>query len=155
MTAQNETKSFTDSGGATAQSLNMPQDFLNRVKEAVQRLQSEGIILWRPYVDDEITQVFDVSIIDGSVGCINESCNHSTHDPSSPSLKIIPKEGKLIYLGVLNYGEIRRTYYALLRSSDTLYYEVVEEPHYYTKIFQIDGQRVPDFMFERFNEQSD
>jgi len=130
----------------------LPSDFVERVKEAVSRLKADGIVLWRPYVDDEITQFFDVSIVDGSVGCTNENCNHETHDPSSPSLKIVPREGKLLYLGVLNYGEIRRTYYALFTDITTKYYEVVEEPQYYTKIFPISPNVVPDFMLETFGE---
>jgi len=128
-----------------------PSDFVERAREAKERSQREGIILWRPYMnDDEITEVFDVSIVDRSIGCSDESCNHDNHDPASPSLKIIPKEGKLIYLGVLQYGPIRRTYYVLLTNNNTKYYEVVEEPNYYTKIFPISPNVVPDFMLEVF-----
>jgi len=131
----------------------LPSDFKERVREAVVRLKMEGIILWKPYVDDdEITKEFDVSIVDRSVGCTEETCDHSTHDPASPSLKIIPRAGRLVYLGVLQYGPIRRTYYALLTNNNTKYYEVVEEPNFYTKIFLIDPAAVPDFMLESFGE---
>jgi len=133
------------------QTTNLPQDFIERVREAVQRLQSEGIILWRPYVDDDIAKIFDISIADHSIGCNNESCNHNSHDPASPFLKITPKEGKLLFLGELEYGEIKRVYYALLRQSGTLYYEVVEEPFYHTKIFPVQPSAVPDFLLARFS----
>jgi len=136
------------------QSINnrLPSDFVERAREARERLRREGIILWRPRVDDDdILKMFDVSIVDRSVGCTDETCEHNNHDPASPSLIIMPKEGRLLYLGVLNYGAIRRTYYVLLRSdAPTLYYEVVEEPNYYTKIFPVSPAAVPDFMLVSF-----
>jgi len=130
----------------------LPEDFKARVTRALERLNADGIILWRPWIqDDELLKYFTVSIVDGSVGCTNEQCNHNSHDPASPSIKLIPKNGSLVYLGELYYGDLRREYYMLLLSDKTLYFEITHESNYYDKIFPVEPDRVPDFMFTQLD----
>jgi hypothetical protein len=126
------------------------QDFVQRVQKAVERMKAEGITLWRSNVADEIKQYFDVVISGSSIGCDNEMCNHVSHDPASPYIKLIPKSGKLLFLGDVQYGEIRYYYYALLTSSGTRYFEVKEEPFYWNGIHEISADEVPDYLLSQF-----
>jgi len=126
----------------------LPQDFKDRVTRALERLNANGIVLWRPWIeDDELLKYFTVSVVDGSIGCTNEQCNHNSHDPASPSIKLIPKDGSLVYMGEVFHGDLRREYYLLLTEKEAVYLEVVKEPNYYDKVFIVDGEKVPDFLF--------
>ena len=126
------------------------QDFIQRVAKAIERMKAEGITLWRPRVSDEIEQIFDVVIVQESVGCDNQQCNHVSHDPASHYIKLIPKNGKLLFLGDVQYGETRYYYYALLTSGNTRYFEVKEEPFYWNGIREISADEVPDYLFSQF-----
>ena len=118
---------FADTGGASGfNPQSVPQDFVERVKQAVERMEAEGITLWRLGVSEEIQELFDVVISGPSEGCTNEQCGHNSHDPASPYIKLIPKQGKLVFLGDVEYGEKRYYYYALLTPSATKYFEVKE-----------------------------
>ena len=126
------------------------QDFVQRVAKAIERMKAEGITLWRSNVGKEIEQYFDVVVSGASVGCDNEMCNHISHDPASPYIKLIPKNGKLLFLGDVQYGEVRYYYYALLTSGNTRYFEVKQEPFYWDGIREISADEVPDYLFSQF-----
>jgi hypothetical protein len=127
------------------------QDFVQRVQKAIERMKAEGITLWRPRVSEELEQIFDVVIVQESVGCDNEMCNHVSHDPASPYIKLIPKSGKLLFLGDVQYSDVRYYYYALLMSSGTKYFEVKEEPFYWNGIHEISADEVPDYLLSQFS----
>ena len=149
---ENPTLTGSASGGASgSEALSMPQDFLNRVKEAVKRMEEEGIVLWRPYVSEELQEIFTVSIIHESEGCTTNNCNHVSHDPASPWIKLIPKQGKLVYLGFIEQGEKTFHYYALISTrSFTRYFKVVNELFFWDEIYEIESVGVPDFLLARF-----
>jgi len=128
----------------------VPQDFLARVKQATERMKAEGIELWLPSVSEELQEFFYVAIVSDSEGCTNSNCNHNTHDPASPIIKLVPKEGRLVYLGNVEYGEKTFYYYALFQNNITLYFEVVEEPFRWQRINEIESIAVPDFLLARF-----
>ena len=127
----------------------VPQDFVERVKQAVQNMKAEGITLWRPGVSKELQELFDVVISGPSEGCTNEQCGHNSHDPASPYIKLIPKQGKLVFLGDVEYGEKRYYYYALVTSDKTRYFEVKEERFYHDGIHEISADEVPEFLLAR------
>jgi len=146
-------KGFSESGaGSGSQPQSVPQDFVERVKQAVERMRAEGIELWKPSVSQELQEIFIVSIVRESEGCTNSNCNHVSHDPASPIIKLVPKSGKLVYLGKLEYGEKTSYYYALFQNNGTLYFEVVSEPFYWERIYQIESFLVPDILLARFGE---
>jgi len=126
------------------------QDFVQRVAKAIERMKAEGITLWRSNVGKEIEQYFDVVVSGASVGCDNQQCNHVSHDPASPYIKLIPKSGKLLFLGDVQYGEVRYYYYALLTIGNTRYFEVKQEPFYWDGIREISADEVPDYLFRQF-----
>jgi hypothetical protein len=134
------------------QKISLPKDFVKRVQEAIHRIKMEGIELWRPNIPKGLEDFFDVVIVQESMGCDNEQCNHNTHDPASPTIKLIPKAGTLIYLGEVKYGEDDYIYYALITSSGTKYFEIVQKPFYWTEIFEVGANVVPDFLFARLGE---
>ena len=140
---------FANTGGASGSALSVPQDFVERVKQAVQNMEAEGITLWRPGVSKELQELFDVVISGPSEGCTNEQCNHDSHDPASPYIKLIPKQGKLVFLGDVEYGEKRYYYYALVTSDKTRYFEVKEERFYHDGIHEISADEVPEFLLAR------
>ena len=80
---------IADTGGASGSAQSVPQDFVERVKQAVQNMEAEGITLWRPGVSEKIQELFDVVISGPSEGCTNEQCGHNSHDPASPYIKPI------------------------------------------------------------------
>ena len=139
---------FSNTGGASE---SVPQDFAERVKQAVERMRAEGIELWCPSIDGELEKFFDVVISGPSEGCTNEQCNHNSHDPASPYIKLIPRQGKLVFLGEVEYGETRYYYYALLTSS-AKYFEKREERFYHDGIHEVSGDEVPDFLLARLGE---
>jgi len=145
-------KGLSDIGAGSAQSLSVPQDFVERVQKAVQRIQAEGITLWRPFVDEELEQIFEVAIVQESEGCTNSNCNHNSHDPASPYIKLIPKSGKLVYLGYIEQGEKTFHYYALLSTKNTKYFQIVNEQFFWDRIYEIESIGVPDFLLARFGE---
>jgi phosphoribosyl 1,2-cyclic phosphodiesterase len=133
----------------------VPEDFTQRIALAIERMKMDGIELWRPSVSEGIEQYFNVVISGSSYGCNNQQCNHVSHDPSSPIIKLIPREGKLVFLGEVEYGEVRLYYYALLMSSDAKYFEVKEEQFYHDKIYEVDESDVPDFLLAKLGEQNE
>jgi hypothetical protein len=146
--------SSSDSGaGSSRKALNVPQDFLARVKQAIERMKAEGITLWRPTVDEELQEIFYVAVVSDSEGCTNAQCNHNTHDPASPIIKLIPKSGKLVYLGQVEYGEKTFYYYALLLTQNTRYFKVIQEPFFWNQIYEIESAGVPDYLLARFGEK--
>jgi len=141
----------SDSGAGSAQSV--PQDFLARVKQAIQRMEEEGIVLWRPYIDQALQEIFEVVVVHESEGCTTNNCNHNTHDPASPWIKLVPKNGKLVYLGFIEQGEKTFHYYALLSTkSPTKYFQVVNELFFWDRIYEIEGVGVPDFLLAQFGK---
>jgi hypothetical protein len=134
------------------QKINLPKDFAERVVLAIQRMQAEGITLWRPFIDEELQEIFTVVISGESEGCTNQQCNHFSHDPSSPTIKLIPKTGRLIYLGDVEQGEKRFSYYALLMTNSTKYFQVVSEQFFWDRIYEIQSVGVPDFLLAQFGE---
>ncbi len=58
--------------------LNIPPDFIERVYQAIQDMEVDGIELWRPSVTKFIENDFKVIISGASVGCNNETCNHNS-----------------------------------------------------------------------------
>ena len=148
MTAQ-ENLSGSEIGGATN---SVPQDFVERVALATERMKAEGIEIWRPSIDEELEDIFQVAIVGESVGCTNQQCNHNSHDPASPTIKLIPKTGKLLFLGEVQYSETTSYFYALLQNNSATYYEVVSEPFFWDKIFQVESIVVPDFLLARLGE---
>jgi len=150
MTANN-LSGFIDSGaGSSLTAQSIPQDFLARVQKAVQNMRAEGIELWRPSVDEELQEIFTVVISGESEGCTNQQCNHVSHDPASPTIKLIPKQGRLVYLGELEQGENTFNYYALFQNNTTLYFQVVRELFYWDRIHQIESIGVPDVLLVKF-----
>jgi len=147
MTANQNLNQINDTVGA---SKSAPQDFVERVKQAVQNMKADGIELWRPTVDEELEDIFQVAIVGESVGCTNQQCNHNSHDPSSPKIKLIPKQGKLVYLGELEQGENTFYYYALLTPNGTKYFQVVNEEFFWHRIYEIEPIGVPDFLLVKF-----
>ncbi len=148
---ENKTQTLNDIGGATLGSV--PQDFVERVAKAVERMKAEGIELWRPTVDEELEDIFQVAIVGESVGCTNQQCNHNSHDPSSPTIKLIPKSGKLLYLGYIEQSEVTFHYYALLSQNGTKYFQVVTEPFHWQRIYQIEPIGVPDVLLAQFGDK--
>jgi len=143
--------SSSESGaGSSLTAQSVPQDFLARVKQATERMRAEGIELWRPNVSEELQEIFYIAIVSDSEGCTNGQCNHNSHDPASPIIKLVPKSGKLVYLGNVEYGEKTSYYYALFQNNTTLYFEVVSEPFRWQKIYQIESFLVPDFLLVKF-----
>ena len=144
----------SDSGaGSGEKALSVPQDFLARVQIAVERMKAEGITLWRPYIDEELEDIFQVAIVGESEGCTTNNCNHNTHDPASPYIKLIPKSGKLVYLGYIEQGEKTFHYYALLSTkSTTRYFQIVNEQFFWDRIYEIEGIGVPDFLLAQFGK---
>jgi hypothetical protein len=115
-------------------------------------MKMEGIELWRPSVDEEFEEVFTISIVRESEGCTNSNCNHVSHDPASPWIKLIPKQGKLVYLGFIEQGEKTFHYYALISTrSFTRYFKVVNELFFWDEIYEIESVGVPDFLLARFS----
>jgi len=133
----------------------IPPDFIQRVQQAVQNLQVDGIELWRPYVSDTLENYFKVVISGASVGCTSDTCNHNSHDPASPYIKLIPREGCLIKLGEVQYGEVTYVFYALIKSDYTNYYCVQKEPYYHDQIFDMPANSVPDYLLARLGESND
>jgi len=135
--------------------LNIPPDFVERVCQAIENMKVDGIELWRPGVTTFIENDFKVIISGSSVGCTSDACNHNSHDPASPYIKLIPREGSLIKLGEVQYGEVSYIFYALIKSDYTNYYCVQREPHYHDQIFDMDANNVPDFILARLGESND
>jgi len=142
--------SSASGAGSGRKTLSVPQDFVQRVKQAVERLKAEGIELWRPSVSEELQELFYVAIVSDSEGCTNAQCNHNSHDPASPIIKLVPKSGKLVYLGNVEYGGQTFYYYALFQNNGTLYFEVVSEPFRWQRIYQVESFVVPDFLLAKF-----
>ena len=142
---------LSDTGaGSGEKALSVPQDFLARVQIAVKRMKAEGITLWRPYIDEELEDIFQVAIVGESEGCTNQQCGHVSHDPASPYIKLVPKSGKLVYLGFIEQGEKTFHYYALLSTKNTRYFQIVSEQFFWDRIYEIESVGVPDFLLARF-----
>jgi len=135
--------------------LNIPPDFIDRVQQAIENMKVDGIELWRPSVTKFIENDFKVVISGSSVGCTSDTCNHNSHDPASPIIKLIPREGKLVLLGEVQYGEVTDIFYALIKSDYTNYYCVQKEPNYHDQIFDMTANNVPDFLLARLGECRD
>jgi hypothetical protein len=135
--------------------LNIPPDFIERVYQAIQDMEVDGIELWRPYITNALENDFKVIISGASIGCNNETCNHNSHDPASPYIKLIPREGRLIKLGEVQYGEVTDIFYALIKSDYTNYYCVQKEPYYHDQIFDMTANNVPDYLLARLGEAND
>jgi len=151
MPVQNLTGSASGAG-SSREALSVPQDFLNRVKQAINNVKAEGIELWKPSISEELKEIFIVSIVRESEGCTNQQCGHVSHDPASPYIKLIPKSGKLIYLGNVEYGEQTFYYYALLTPNGTRYFEVVSKQFFWDRLYEVESFIVPDILLARFGE---
>jgi hypothetical protein len=129
--------------------MNVPQDLVERVQKAVERMKAEGIQLWTPSApSDELEQIFEVVIAKESVGCTSDTCNHVSHDPASPYIKLIPKQGRLLRLGEVDYGEVKHIFY-VLTATTTKYFRVIQTQRYYDEISVIDAGAVPDYLLAR------
>jgi len=150
---ENKTQTHNDIGGVALGSV--PQDFVERVALATERMKVEGIEIWRPDVSEELEEIFKVVVSGSSVGCNNQQCNHNSHDPASPYIKLIPKSGKLVYLGELEQGENTFNYYALFQNNTTLYFQVVRELFYWDRIYQIEPIGVPEVLLAQFGDKDE
>jgi hypothetical protein len=129
--------------------LSVPQDLVERVQKALENMKAEGIQLWSPSVSDELEEIFEVVIAKESVGCTSDTCNHVSHDPASPYIKLIPKQGRLVRLGEADYGEVKHIFYVLIMATTTKYFRVIQTQRYYDEISVIDAGAVPDYLLAR------
>ena len=124
------------------------QTLTEAIARAVAKMESEGITGWGLNNPDE--ELFESVTVSSAHGCTSQTCNHVSHDPAEPDYKIIPKAGKLVYLGDETGDEERRyEWHVLITDNEPRFFELRDPRHYHSSIQEISPDQIPDWALAR------
>lgn len=119
-------------------------EFAKLIVHAIAVSVADGISGWG--MNNPDSNLFDEVEISGSYGCTDSMCNHNSHDPAAPTIKIVPKNDRYT---IINIGcDDCYTYYALVskdkRPGDLIHFmRYSEDRGYHDSIRVIQSSEVP------------
>lgn len=132
------------------------EKLLSAVQTALKKLAQDGIQGWGLnelyfIYDDGARETFGELVEVGPEhGCVNETCNHVSHDPAAPTMKWIPPEGYTLHI----LGEDGERKYFYIQNSNEEYIIVkVEGGHYHDRLEWGNFEDVPEWILAQLVEK--
>ena len=114
------------------------------VEAAVERQEKKGVSGWG--LNNPDPDLFDSIEQGGAFGCTSSTCAHNSHDPASPTIKLLPKAGQLVSLGYEREDpDANFEYFALVLPNTVRYFELRDGQAYWARLKEIDEAGVPNW----------
>ena len=120
----------------------MNAELITLVERAIADMAAEGIEGWG--IGNPAPDAFRIVETGPSVGCISDTCAHNSHDPASPTYRLLPTNGELVSLG----HDEGSDYYVHV-GERVRGFVVTADRGYYDRVREVDPNQIPAWAIAR------